>query len=125
MSRTFLYIGVWVAIVSAALIIRFTILAGSDTETRIPLAIGLMVIWFVLLAVGNMYESRKLALAAGLRGQRALGYLRGWVKATSVDLAVDGLQHVPKEAERQFLALRIASAYVFASLIVIVPILVF
>ncbi len=125
MRRTFLYIGVWVAVVSAATITRFTVLAGTERETRFPLAVTVMALAFALLAIGNMYESRQLALAAGLRGRGALGYLRGWLKTTNVDLAVDGLQRVPKEAERQFVAFRIVATYVFASLFVIVPILVF
>src|SRR5687768_12114730 len=108
MSRAFMYIGVWAVLVAAAMMVRFTLLAGSTSQTRFPLAVAVMVLAFVVLAIGNVYESRRLALAAGLRGRGALGYMRGWVKTANVDLAVDGLQRVPKEAERQFVAFRVA-----------------
>jgi hypothetical protein len=125
MSRTFLYVIVWVTLASAAVIARFTLLAGTTSETRFPLALTVMLLTFAILAGANIYESRRLAFAAGLRGRGTLGYLRGWVKTANVDLAVDGSQRVPPEAERQFVVFRRVSGYVFASLILIVPILVF
>ncbi len=90
MKRTFVYIGVWAALVAAAMIARFTVLADTTSDTRLRLAIAVMVLTYLVLAVGNIYESRRLALAAGLRGRGALGYLRGWVKTASVELAADG-----------------------------------
>src|SRR5213083_939849 len=102
MNRTAVYFGIWAAVVSAAVIVRFTALAGTTSETRFPLAIAVMVLTVAILAFGNIYESRRLALAAGLRGRGTLGYLRGSLKTANVELAVDGSKRVTKEAERQF-----------------------
>jgi hypothetical protein len=123
MNRIAIYFGVWTMLVAAAVIIRFSVLAGTTRETRFPLAIAVMLLTFVFLAGANMYESRRLGLRGGLRGRGTFGYLRGWVKTAHVELALDDAQ-VPSEGERQFRLFRIASACAFASLIVVVPVLV-
>jgi hypothetical protein len=124
MNRIAIYFGAWATLVAGAVIIRFTALAGTTSERRFPLAIALMLLTFVVLAGANIYESRRIALLGGLHGQDTFGYLRGWVKTAHVELAVHDSQ-VPSEAARQFRAFRVVSLYAFASLMVVIPVLVF
>jgi len=41
------------------------------------------------LAVAGVVERRRLALAAGLRGRGTIGYIRGWIKTSAIDLVMN------------------------------------
>jgi hypothetical protein len=81
--------------------------------------------WSAVVGMGShAYESRRLAVLCGFRGRGTFGYFRGWLKTAYVELSANDEQ-VPPAALREWRVLRLGSGYVAASLVAVVPLLLF
>jgi len=124
MRRIAAYFVGWFCVIAAAVSWRFTYLRGTDSDHRLPLAIFVMMATAVLFMAATLYESRRLAVIIGFRGRSGIGYLRGWLRTVVIELASNDDQ-VPPEALREWCTFRSWSGYAFASLIIVVPVLLF
>ncbi|MEO8035055.1 MAG: hypothetical protein ABI837_11540 [Acidobacteriota bacterium] len=124
MRRILSYFLAWLLVIGTLVIARFTVFSGTASDDRFALAVGAMAWTAAVLMGSHAYESRRLALLCNLRGRGALGYLRGWVKSAFVEVALND-DHVPSAALREWRLLRLGSGYVFFSLIIVIPVLLF
>jgi hypothetical protein len=124
MRRILAYFLAWLIVIGAIVVARFTAFSGTPSEERVGLALAAM-FWSAVVVMGShAYESRRLALRCGFRGRGTFGYLRGWLKTAFVELSANDDQ-VPPAALREWRVLRLGSGYIAASLIAVVPLLLF
>lgn len=89
LCRVHAYVGFWSIATTLALVIRFTVFAGTSIDARWPMATVYVSGTWIPLMVANGVEQRRLALAAGLHGRGTFGVLRGWIKTAGIELVLD------------------------------------
>jgi hypothetical protein len=124
MRRILGYMTAWGIVIVTAMILRFTVLRGSTSNERFLLTMFVLLSTAVIFMAASLYESRRLAVLCGFRGRGTFGVLRAWIKTAHIEIAADDDQ-VPKEAHREWRAFRLCSTYAFASMIIVIPVLVF
>lgn len=117
MNRVAIYARVWIAINAILLGVRFTVLAGTTSLQRTPLAFGYLVLFFVMAAVASVYEQRRVLVRIAGHGRGTFGRLRSWSKTVFPEFN-------PGD-DRDLLAFRRLCAWAFGAMIVVVPLLVF
>jgi hypothetical protein len=122
------YALVWAIVAAVALVLRYTAFAGTRSDDRFLLAAAYMMT-VVLLMTAHVFESSRLARAARLRGRGVFGRLRGWMKTSFLELALDEPdEHTPKalrDAVREYSTFRRWTTPFFVASAVIVALLIF
>jgi hypothetical protein len=122
--RITIYTVVWVTIIATILLVRFLAFSGTPRDKRLPLAITYIVLLMLFLGITSIYERRRLILRSGRRGRGTFGYLRGWIRTTGTEFALD-TPNGDSPAERELSLFNRFMTYLFTSMLVVVPLLMF
>jgi hypothetical protein len=124
MGRITIYSIAWMTVIAIILLVRFLAFSGTSGGERGPLAVTYVVLVFLFLSITDSYERRRLLVRSGRSSRGTFGFLRDWVKPAGVDLALGTLEkHSP--AERELVMFNRFSVVLFASMYLLVPLLVF
>ena len=118
--RRKIYFTGWAVLTAAAFVLRYSLF--PDAEERFNLVATYLVTFGFALGAVSTYEHRRLVVDSGWRGRGVLGYLRGWVKTPAAALAADS-PGVNPQAELDLRLFNRLAAWLFGSLVVVLPLL--